>query len=598
MNPRTRGVLAFFALWIPATLIAMFFALLHRDAAFLDGQYIPMGNDSFYHARRVLDGLATGVVAQFDPRIHVPNGAWIPWPWGYDYLLLKTTQVAQWLQSDLDPMAYLSHVPVAWIAVNTALFLGILRAIGLPLGLRAIGMLAFALSALNQQLHVIGMLDHHYVEFTFVLANVLLGVRWLKRPNHAAAAMALGVLLGVAPGFHNGLFILQLPALLCIFIMWLRGNAPPIKSLAYFSIALVVSTSLIVLPAHALHEGMFEFALLSWFHVYVTVCSAICLTYIGLREFSRARFAILSAIGVLLLVPIAAELFRGGAFFAGDISVLSEIAEARSPLALIGHYGFVKLMSFYSYLLVAAPALLLWFGWSVAKETAPPRIFFAAAAVLGLALMLTQFRFHYFGTFALIAGVLVTIDGLCRRMRWGDGGRILVGLLVIAVGYQPSLRHRLFLVYPPSAEPDYANTRVIHADLAKLCDEDPGVVLANHDDGNSILFHSNCSVIANNFILRAEDEVKIDEIAKLMTLPPSVIRDGRPDVKYLFLRAKDFSLTIDGEEQLIMTNAIAKALLSDESPPEGFTLVRSIQKATDDPAPYARLYKISGVGAG
>ncbi|MEE8307588.1 MAG: hypothetical protein V3R81_10005, partial [Gammaproteobacteria bacterium] len=281
MKPQGRGVVAFLALWIPATLVAMFFALLHRDAAFIDGQYIPMGNDSFYHARRVLDALGSGEVAQFDNRIHVPDGAWIPWPWGYDYLLVKTTQIAQWLSAGLDPMAYLAHVPVAWIAINTALFLGVLTALGLPLGLRAIGMLAVALSALNQQLHAIGMLDHHFVEYTFVLANILLGLRWLRRPDNPRAALALGVLLGVAPAFHNGLFILQIPMLACIFVLWLRGDAPPLKSIVQFSAALVVSTLLIALPAQALHEGMFEFALLSWFHVYITFCSAICLTFIG-----------------------------------------------------------------------------------------------------------------------------------------------------------------------------------------------------------------------------------------------------------------------------------------------------------------------------
>ena len=594
MNDQTRGVLAFLGLWIPATLIAMFFALLHRDAAFLDGQYIPMGNDSFYHARRILDALVSGEVAQFDPRIHVPDGAWIPWPWGYDYLLVKTTQVAQWLRADLDPMAYLAHVPVAWIAVNTALFLGILSAIGLPLGLRAIGMLGFALSALNQQLHAIGMLDHHFAEFTFVLANVLLGLRWLRRPDNPSAAAALGVLLGIAPAFHNGLFMLQIPVLICISILWLRGDSPPLKSVVLFSIALVASTLLIVLPAQALRQGMFEFALLSWFHVYVTACSAVWLTFIALRPFTRINLAVLSVIGLVLLVPIGAEVVRGGAFFAGGISVLSEIAEARSPLQLVSHYGLVKLMSFYSYLLFAVPVLLLWFVWRLVREVEPAKIFFAAAAALGLALLLVQFRFHHFGTFALLAGTLMALDILCRRMQWGDGGRVLIGLMVVAVCYQPSLRQRLFIIYPPSADAAYANTQIIHADLAQLCLEDPGVVLANHNDGNSILFHSDCSVIANNFILRAEDEIKIDEIAQLMTLTPSDLREGRRDIKYIFLRAQDFSLVENGEEQLVLTNALAKALLTSDDPPEGFTLVRSIQKTADDASPYARLYKIEG----
>ena len=118
------------------------------------------------------------------------------------------------------------------------------------------------------------------------------------------------------------------------------------------------------------------------------------------------------------------------------------------------------------------------------------------------------------------------------------------------------------------------------------------MILANHDDGNSLLFHTDCSVIANNFILREEDEVKIAEISQLMALTPEALRRTRQDIKYLFLRSRSFSIVVNGQEKIASTNAIGAALLTDAEPPEGFTLINEIQKSLDDPSPYARIYKI------
>ena len=63
-------------LWLCATGISVFLALLVIDSAFFEGEYIPMGNDSFYHARRMLDtAIGERGFYQFDERIHVPDGS-------------------------------------------------------------------------------------------------------------------------------------------------------------------------------------------------------------------------------------------------------------------------------------------------------------------------------------------------------------------------------------------------------------------------------------------------------------------------------------------------------------------------------------------
>ena len=467
MTETSRNALVFLGIWIPATAIAMFLALLHRDAAFIGGEYIPLTNDSFFHARRILDAMASGSLAQFEPRLHVPEGSWIPWPWAYDYLMAKFGQVAIWIQPGVDPMAPLFRVPVAWIAVNAGLFLGILTVLGLPVGMRLIAMLAYALFPLNQQIHAIGMVDHHFVELTFVLANVLFGLKWFQRPGSQWAAATLGLVLGLGPAFHNGLFILQLPTLVCISVLWLRGGTPESRAIIAFAIALVLATCASALPSEAFRRGMFEFALLSWFHVYVSICSAICLTFIALRRFSLPNLGMVFVLSGILLIPIGNEILRGGAFFMGDISVLDGIFEAKSPYRIMrSNYGAVNLISYYSFLLLLAPLLLAWFAWTILREVAAEKIFFAAAAVLGLGLMLTQFRFHYFGSFALLAGTVMAIHIIAERKALTSGAQILAALLVVALAFQPSLRLRLFLVYAPGADRDYANTRILQKGLA------------------------------------------------------------------------------------------------------------------------------------
>src|SRR5436190_4794874 len=214
-------------IFLGGALVAVFFALLVRDSTIIDGVYLPRGNDSFYHARRILDAaIGSRGFYQFDDRLQVPEGAWIPWPWAYDYLMAKATQAALWISPTLDPMAFISYVPVVWIFVNAALFLAVARAIGLSREMQFLAMLCFALSPLMQLLHSIGMVDHHYVEHTFVLLNAWLGLRWLARPADTRRAVALAAALGAAPAFHNGLFILQLVPLASVFALWLRGTAP------------------------------------------------------------------------------------------------------------------------------------------------------------------------------------------------------------------------------------------------------------------------------------------------------------------------------------------------------------------------------------
>ena len=100
-------------------------------------------------------------------------------------------------------------------------------------------------------------------------------------------APPLGATLGRQCAFHNGLFILQLVPLSAVFVLWMRNAAPPRAALRGFLVALLVATKLILLPSEPYQRLMFEFGLLSWFHLYVATCTSVALGFMAWRRFSR-----------------------------------------------------------------------------------------------------------------------------------------------------------------------------------------------------------------------------------------------------------------------------------------------------------------------
>ncbi len=120
----SRNTFLLIILWLMASLIGSLMAMNYLSASLVDGQYIPVGNDSFYHARRILDAaISARGFYQFDNMIHVPEGSWLTWPWAYDYLMALALRVALWLDPQIEAMKFLAYIPVVWLPVNLGLFL-------------------------------------------------------------------------------------------------------------------------------------------------------------------------------------------------------------------------------------------------------------------------------------------------------------------------------------------------------------------------------------------------------------------------------------------------------------------------------------------
>ncbi len=591
--------LPYWIAWFVFSLIASAIAMLYTTAAYVDGQYIPVSNDSFYHATRIIDAaISERGFYQFDSMIHVPEGSWITWPWAYDYLLALSLRVALWVRPDMQPMKFLAYIPVFWVYVNTGILTLIAREVRLGVAPTAIALLAFSLSPLTQNLHGLGLIDHHFIELTFMLLVVLSGLRFFERLQ-ASDAVFLGVVLGAACAFHNGLFVLQIPVLATVFLLWLRSADLPAKSLLWLGGTLFVATLLVVLPSAAFLDLQFEFWTLSWFHLYVAFGSAVVLTFLALRQRNNVNLGLLALLGLAMLVPMFAKLATGVTFLAGELEIIRNISEVQSPVSRWFEPGGIAwVSSLYSWLILAAPPLVVFHLVALFRKTKPEAVFLSVVMVFGMVLMLSQYRLHPFGSWALILGSLLIVDVLRQKTQATILVTSAITLAILAIALQPPLRHQLFKRAPPGLDRDYAASRSLYPILADACIKTPGTVLALADDGHPVRYHTDCSVIVNNFLITPLHMRKLQQVEALLHMRPKEILKTT-DIRYVFVRLNDVFFSgpngvepspVDVIKQhnspLFLELAFAKSV------PEGYRLIGELRVDDERDFAYARMFEI------
>ena len=593
----------FFALWLASGSIAVIFAMGFDTAAYVDGHYIPTGNDSFYHARRILDAaIGPRGFYQFDNMIHAPEGSWITWPWAYDYLLAQALRAAMWINPSIEPMAFLAHVPVAWIFVNAGLMLLVCRKLKLGLELTAVALLAFSLSPLTQLVHGLGMLDHHFMELTFALASIWLGLGYFDEKPKRARAIAFGLVLGIAPGFHNGLFILQLPLLATAFLLWIHQSSVDAAFVRAFCISLIIGTLVVLVPSGPFLDLQFEFGTLSWFHLYIASCTAICLYYLAHPD---AQFSVRHLLQFMLMVsvlalPLLVKVAQGVAFISGSTVLLQHIVEVKSPIRMYIDGGeILSVTRYYSWLIIFSPIVLGVFILRLFRSRESASLWLSSSIVFGLLLMLAQFRLHPFGFWALIIGSLVLINEMGKRF---NASRLVVSaicLTVLAIAYQPPLRQQLFLIYSPGLTKEYAVARSMYPVLGAACEMNSGIALAYNDDGHPIRYHTDCSVISNNFLLTEQHGKKYIEADSLLQLTPEQFLSMSPDVKYVFARlygivkrGPDGFVPTSVEEVEAQNAPLFNALMLRQDLPENFQLLGELRVEDDRDIPFVRVFRV------
>lgn len=523
-------------LWLGASVVAFLLARHGLPAALIDGVYIPADHDSFYHARRMLAALpAPWRLLQFDPHIHAPEGSWVTWPWAYDMLAASLARLVLAVAPGLQPLAVLDYLAPLAVTLSTALVIACARQLRLGFALTVVATLSFALATLTRDLHRVGMLDHHYVEHMFVLATLLCGLRWCGDLDNGRAARWLGVVLGLAPAFHNGDFILQLPVLATLAVLWWRRELPTASALQ-FAAALLLTTFLMLLPSAPFRLGMFSYTLHSWFHLYIAGGSAASVLWMCRRAPNRLNALLGIALGVLALLPLVPEISLGAGFLGARLAVLDRIQEAVSIPQLLARGSYGLLSERYSALLWLLPAMLAALAWRLKDHYSPPALHFVVMSVFGAALTLFQDRLAYFGAFTLWFAPCVLFAHYAprrHRRRW-----LALFAVVMLAAQAPGLL-RLNIVPTPGGDISYQMLRGIYLDLGARCKTAPGIVLAEHDNGHYITFHSDCSVVADNFILTPQHERKLMLVEHLMQGSVAQLLGEAPWVRYLLVQRAD-----------------------------------------------------------
>ena len=403
-------------------------------------------------------------------------------------------------------------------------------------------MLGYALSPLTMLLHGVGVIDHHYIEYTFVLLTLFMGIYWLQQPDKSARAALLGITLGCAPAFHTGLFILQAPILLTLTVLWIRGSRPGKDALLTLSSSLILSTLLVLLPSGPFMDSQFQFAVLSWFHLYIAAISTLLTSLFARLQFTPAKLAGLLLIGLVLLIPIWQDALGGAAFLSGEFPLLDRITEVQSPLRLaLEAGGTIDMLSYYSLFAAFVPLLLAIYFWRSWTTKDGASLFFAVMTLFGVALLLTQFRLHYFGSFALILGWVVLANEKLDIAQRKPLLTFMAGSIIIVGAFGLGINEKILSKYALGLDPAYEDTFGLLKELNLACSAKPGTVFADNNFGHYIRFHSSCSVIVNNFLMTALHAQKVREMQQLLRLSPEEFLSQAPeDVRYIFARLDDF----------------------------------------------------------
>jgi asparagine N-glycosylation enzyme membrane subunit Stt3 len=595
-NASTSRRASTFIIWAIVGCIAALSCYLNPSNVRIGEEMVPMGNDSFYHARRILDAVADpAAFYEFDPKIHAPEGSLLVWPWGYDYFMAHVVRLAVDLGLSSQPLHALLWAPLFAVFLSIGFLVLIARRLGLSSWTTTLAALCMALAPSTKLLHGLGEIDHHFAEQIFILAALWAGLAWFQSRN-VSSAIALGAIFGVSLSIHNGLFILQLPFLVTLFARWLQGDSAPQRSTYAFAIALLGSAIAVLIPSDPFRLGRFEFYTLSWFHFYI-VCITAAFTLL-LPRLKPSRTTIIAVVGVslLLVAPLLNEIRIAQSFLQGSMGILSQIDEVQSPLSrfLAGETLWVTF--FYSLLIWIAPLTLVVCVVQCWRERQSPRLLFWVVSAFGLALLAMQIRMHYFGAFALYLPWLVLAQDFASKREELAKRTYLLATLALLLAYVPQIRHTVIAPYPRGGDPWFDHFHGIVPALRKACQEDPGAVLADTTSGHYIRYYSDCSVVANNFLLTEQQFRKADEVTQLLSLSAAELSVRAPYVKYVLLRASSITKKADGTYEFAFfseSSQLSRDLFFRPQAPAGYELVGEVVIGVGEAKlPYARLYRI------
>jgi len=297
------------------------------------------------------------------------------------------------------------------------------------------------------------------------------------------------------------------------------------------------------------------------------------------------------------LTPLLGAISTGSEFLSGELEMIRNITEVKSPYAMYERYGEAMSTRLLTWLMWLAGPMMLLNLWWVFRLRASELRFVAMAGVLGLALLQLQFRFSVFGEASMLLTPLlfahVTAEQFPERRR----AVLLASVLLFGFAFYPTLKNWQTR-WQLGGDQAYTFVRPVFPLLKSACDEHPGVVLADINAGHWIRYHSDCSVIGNVFLITPLHGEKALESARLLRLMPAELLAESRDVRYVLAR-QSTGLFVDatGQERPNLNKlrdslpALERELLApDAKLPPQYRLRAEARTAGGQI--YARLYEI------
>jgi hypothetical protein len=533
MSPAFRRAL----LWVVGSVIMYVGAMSSLSAAYADGHFVPDNEDAFYHARRILDSvIGHAPVIQFDPKIHVPEGSWLTWPWGFDTAMATLTSLFGPFADVDQANRVLMNIPPLFGLLAVLLVVIIARQVALPMLLTAVLVVAFALMPAAFRAFSVGNVDHHFAEMLVTLGVLSAGLWFFRADNRRpAAAVTLGILLGGAVALQNGLFILMVPLCGTLALRWLRGEALPEPRLVrIFAATLFLMTLAACLPSEQFRRGFFEFYTLSWFHLYVAaVVAAICVVLSSVAVTRRSRW-IVSGLALIAITPLVGTFWLAGEFITGSLDTIVNISEAKSPYRLLVQRGETESTMYMTWLLVLMLPMMLinvWWAW---RRRDPATQFVAVFSAFALVLFQFQYRFGVFGVLPLLLTPLLAVRELMDFRPKLKVIAPVATIALLALAYLPT-RTLWQTTFALGSNLAYPHIRSTWPRFADLCRKNPGIALADAEAGHWIRYSTDCSVLANVFLLTPQHAAKVVENSRLLMLTPQQLLAERNDIRYVLV---------------------------------------------------------------
>ncbi|MEO8018508.1 MAG: hypothetical protein ABI769_11885, partial [Pseudomonadota bacterium] len=252
--------------------------------------------------------------------------------------------------------------------------------------------------------------------------------------------------------------------------------------------------------------------------------------------------------------------------------------------------------------LFIAPLMMLMSLFMAWREIDTTRFLFWVTSATGLLLLLAQLRLHYFGSFAIFMPLLVVADGYLRRGAFKPAVGWSVLAVAFAVAFSPAVRTRFFGRQILAGDGSYMMIHRLFPQLGNLCRDRPGVMLVNAFDGHYIRFHTDCKVIANNFLVTEQDVKKFAEVDALMHAPAAKVLEMHPSIAYVFVhRNAMFISDPEGYLELappdypgVITQPLVRELLDSDPKqlPPRFRLEINIPYSNNPGTNFARVFAI------